>query len=199
MKIISEKDKDAADLANQFLREGKVISFATDTIYGIAVDASNDEAVERLYEIKKRDQKKPIAIFVPNLEMAEEIFIFDDLAKKVAKKFLPGALTLVLETKEQALEILSAKLNSNGDKFIGFRIVDSFFVQKLFEKFNGILAVSSANISGSSPAKNADEFEKFLPEVDLLIVGEVSGKIASTVAKIIDGKINIIRQGPVYL
>jgi L-threonylcarbamoyladenylate synthase len=199
MRIINEKDHDAANLANEFLRNGKVISFATDTIYGIAVDASNDRAVERLYQIKKRDEKKPIAIFVPNIETAEKIFIFDELAKEIAKEFLPGALTLVLETREEAEKILSKKLNSNGDKFIGFRIVDRIFIKNLFEKFDGILAVSSANISGSTPAKNADEIEKFLPEIDLLIVGEVSGKIASTVAKIIDGKINIIRQGPVYL
>ena len=77
MQIISAQDSNAAVLAASFLREGKTISFATDTVYGIAVDASNSKAIAALYQIKNRNKNKPIAIFLPNLKVAEKIFLFD--------------------------------------------------------------------------------------------------------------------------
>ena len=199
MQIINELDKGSAKLASQFLKDGKIIAFATDTIYGIAVDASNDKAVEKLYQVKRRNKNKPIAIFLPDLKAAKEIFIFDDLAKNIAKKFMPGALTLVLETKVEAKKILSNNLNLNNDNFIGFRIIDKKFTQNLFEEFNGILAVSSANLSGNLPLDDAIEIQNQINEIDLIISGETNLKIASTVAKICKGEINILRQGPLRI
>lgn len=195
MKIIDEKNPQAIDLAFEFLKAGKVISFATDTVYGIAVDATNDKAVDKLYQLKKRDEKKPIAIFLPDLKSAEKIFVFDELAKKISTKLFPGALTLVLKTKEKPEITLAKNLNYNADGFLGFRIVDSFFVKKLFERFDGVLAVSSANLSGKNPAQNHQEVAKYFPNLDLLVGGEISTNSPSTVAKIFDGKITILRQG----
>jgi len=199
MKIIDEKNPKAAELASEFLRDGKIVAFATDTVYGIASDASNPKAVEKLYHLKKRDEKKPIAIFLPNLSAAKKIFIFDEISEKIAQEFLPGALTLILETNSNSSSLLAANLNQNNDNSLGFRIVDSFFVNKIFEKFNGFLAVSSANLSNHEPAKSAVEVEKYFPELDLLVCGEISSKMPSTVAKISKGKITIIRQGSVIL
>jgi L-threonylcarbamoyladenylate synthase len=195
MKVISEKDLDAVSIACEFLRAGKVISFATDTIYGIAVDASNFKAVEALYKIKKRDEKKPIAIFVKDLKAAKKIFYFDNLAKKISEKYFPGALTLVLKTKIKSASILAKNLNYNADGFLGFRIVDSNFIEKLLEKFDGALAVTSANLSGQKAATSATEIVKNLTKLDLLISGKVSKKTPSTVLKISNKKITILRQG----
>ena len=77
--------------------------------------------------------------------------------------------------------------------------MDNFFVKELFKKFDGILAVTSVNISGATAATNPDEIKNTLPNIDLLIEGEISHQPASTVAKIIDNKITILRQGPVIL
>ena len=77
--------------------------------------------------------------------------------------------------------------------------MDNFFVKELFKKFDGILAVTSANISGATAATNPDEIKNILPNIDLLIKGEISHQPSSTVAKIIDNKITILRQGPVIL
>lgn len=195
MKVISEKDLDAVSIACEFLRAGKVISFATDTIYGIAVDASNFKAVEALYKIKKRDEKKPIAIFVKDLKAAKKIFYFNNLAKKISEKYFPGALTLVLKTKIKSASILAKNLNYNADGFLGFRIVDSNFIEKLLEKFDGALAVTSANLSGQKAATSATEIVKNLTKLDLLISGKVSKKTPSTVLKISNKKITILRQG----
>jgi L-threonylcarbamoyladenylate synthase len=195
MQVINEKDENAALLAAEFLAAGKLVVFATDTIYGITADASNSKAVERIYQIKKRALNKPIAIFLPNLKVAEKIFIFDEMAQKIAEKFLPGALTLVLETKAESSLLLASNLNQNPDNFIGLRIVDSFFVTKLFEKFNGILAVTSANLSGEKSINDQEEIQNQLPEIDLLVTGKMASKTPSTVAKISAGEITILRQG----
>jgi len=195
MQIINEKDFDAANTACEFLRAGKIISFATDTVYGIASDASNSKAVEGLYKIKKRDEKKPVAIFLKDLASAKKIFHFDELAQEIAQKYLPGALTLVLPIKYEALPMLAPNLNINNDGFVGFRIVNCTFIKKLFEKFDGILAVTSANISGQKAAITDEDVAKNLPNIDLLICGQTPQGEASTVAKISDRKINILRQG----
>ena len=199
MLVVNEKDPNAATLASEFLHHGKVISFSTDTVYALAADASNFKAVETLYQIKNRDPKKPIAIFVKDLDAAKKIFFFDKKAEEIAKKFLPGALTLVLETRDKAFSYIASNLNQNSNNFLGFRVVDKFFVKELFKKFDGILAVTSANISGATAATNPDEIKNILPNIDLLIKGEISHQPSSTVAKIIDNKVIILRQGPVIL
>jgi len=199
MLVINENDSNAATLASEFLHDGKIISFSTDTVYALASDASNFKAVEALYQIKNRDPKKPIAIFVKDLEAAKKIFFFEKKAEEIAKKFLPGALTLVLQTRDEAFLHIASNLNKNSDNFLGFRVVDNFFVKELFKKFDGILAVTSVNISGAIAATNPDEIKNIFPNIDLLIEGEISHQPASTVAKIIDNKITILRQGPVIL
>lgn len=199
MKIINEKDFAAVDIAADLLKAGKIISFPTDTVYGFAVDASNKEAVTNLYQLKNRDQKKPIAIFVKDIASAKKIFSFSKKAEEIAEKFLPGALTLVLPIKCGTSLELASNLNNNHDGFLGFRIVNTDFIKKLFEKFDGIIAVTSANLSGEKEAHNVQEIvEKFL-ELDLLVDGEIPSKIPSTVAKIIEDKITILRQGSIFL
>ena len=76
MIIISEKNPDSVNLAIKYLKQGKVIALPTDTVYGVAVDASNYKAVSNLYKIKNRDIKKPVAIFVRNILIAKKIFYF---------------------------------------------------------------------------------------------------------------------------
>lgn len=194
MKIISENDASAATIAAEFLREGKIIAFATDTIYGIAVDAASQVAVERLYQSKKRDKAKPIAIFLPNLQKAQEIFFFDNIAKKIAQKFFPGPLTLILKVKNRFN--LAKNLNQN-DEFLGFRIIEKKFLSDLFSIFSNPLAVTSVNISGDEALISAEQIKNngsFL-NIDLLIDGGICKKIPSTVVKISQEKIEILREG----
>lgn len=200
MQIILEKNKDAVKLASEFLRAGKLISFAADTVYGIAVDASNSEAVAKLYDLKERDFKKPVAVFVKDIATAKSILCFDEIAKKVAAEFLPGALTLVLKQQDNVGKKIAANLNSEAKDFLGFRIVDRAFVKNLMADFGGILAVSSANKSGVDPASSALEVAKYFSDCALDLVidgGELSQKIVSTVVKISAGEIEILRQGAI--
>jgi L-threonylcarbamoyladenylate synthase len=202
LKIIQENDGNALDLAIASLRAGKVISFACDTVYGLAVDAANSKAVDGLYQIKKRDEKKPIAIFLKDLLAAEKLFYFDKVSKNFAEKFLPGSLTIIMKIKPESRSILAKNLNQNDDQFLGFRIIDYPFVKNLLTKFGGVLAVTSANRSNEKAAISADEVKKYFEDsnLDLLIDGGVSEqKIASTIVKIDDEKISILRQGALKL
>ena len=199
MLVIDEKKSNAVDVAIDFLQKGKVICFATDTVYGVAVDATNSKAVEGLYKLKKRDKNKPIAIFLKNLESAKKLFIFNDLASEIVEKYMPGDITAILKTTDYAKKILAKNLNNNDNDFIGFRIIDSYFVQKLFEKYNGILAVSSANEASQNPCISASLVKKNLKNLDLLIVGKKTSKISSTIVKIVDNELTLIRQGKLIL
>ena len=199
MLVIDEKKSNAVEVAIDFLQKGKVICFATDTVYGVAVDATNPKAVEGLYKLKKRDKNKPIAIFLKNLESAKKLFIFNDLSSEIVEKYMPGDITVILKTTDYAKKILAKNLNNNDNNFIGFRIIDSYFVQKLFEKYNGILAVSSANEASQNPCISASLVKKNLKNLDLLIAGKKTSKISSTIVKIVDNELTLIRQGKLIL
>jgi L-threonylcarbamoyladenylate synthase len=198
MKIILENNPDSAKIAADFLRQQKAISFATDTVYGIAVDATNLKAIEHLYAIKKRDKNKPITIFLKEESDIEKIFIFDKITKKIADKFLFDGLTLVLKKRHDSHDSstnLASNLNINDD-FLGFRIVKNKFISELFKNFDYPLAVTSANISGFSAAISAEEIKSL--DIDLLIDGGIcQKKIPSTVVKIIDNKVIILREGAI--
>jgi L-threonylcarbamoyladenylate synthase len=199
MLVIDQKNPNAVNVAIDFLKKGKVICFATDTVYGVAVDATNPSAVERLYELKNREKNKPIAIFLKDLESAKKIFIFNSLSNSIVEKYIPGGITVILETDKFAQKILAKNLNNNDNNFIGFRIVDSYFVNKLFKKYDGILAVSSANKAFEDACTSASLVKKNLKNLDLLIAGKKTSKISSTIVKIVANKLTIIRQGKLII
>lgn len=202
MLIVKESHNDSVKTALKFLREGKIISFATDTVYGIAADAANEDAVSQLYQIKARSVEKPVQIFLKDIDAAKKIFEFEKTAQRIAQEFLPGALTLVLKTKPQGASNLAASLNLNNDGFLAFRIVETDFLKKLMEGFGGAIAVTSANPSGQKAAVSAKEVEKYFAASNIALLidgGETKQKIASTVAKIHEGRITILRQGSINL
>lgn len=199
MLVINQKDSKAVDLAIKFLNQGKTISFATDTVYGVAVDATNVKAVNKLYALKNRPESKPVAIFVKDIFMAKKLFQFSAVADDIAHKYMPGEITMILKTSNYAKNILAKNLNNNDNEFIGFRIIDSFFVRELFKKYNGILAVSSANKSSEEACFSAHLVRKKLTNLDLLIAGKKTSKIASTIVKIVDEKIEILRHGKLII
>lgn len=201
MRIIFEDDENAIEIAVDFLQKKKIIAFATDTVYGLAVDAASFEAVALLYNLKKRNKNKPIAIFLPNLKAAEDIFIFDELSKKIAAKFLPGALTLVLKKRPQSAVQLAKNLNEK-DEFLGFRIVENNFIAKLLEKFGRAIAVTSANISGEKGAISADEIITSFDGqgLNLLIDGGLCyKKNYSTVIKVDNNSLSVLREGAIKI
>ena len=196
--IIQEDSPNVTEIASDYLKNGKVICFATETVYALACDARSDIAVSSLYQIKKRDPKKPIAVFVKNLTIAKKFLRFSSLENKIAESFMPGMITLILQKKlmQDNHSGVSLLLNECDDS-LGLRIPNHKFCLELLDTFGGIVAVTSANISNMEPAVSfAEAKECFQNKVDLIIDGGIClYKIASTVLEVKKNEIKILREG----
>lgn len=196
MKIIKEADSNAISEAIKTLKSGGIISFATETVYALACDAGNDDAVKKLYHIKQRQKNKPIALMVKDLTTIKKNFILNKEEEIVADKFMPGAITLILQKKDSDNQL--SNLINEGSNMFGVRIPNHQFTLSLLKNFNDLIAATSSNISNQQPSINAsDVISYFNNEIDLLIDGGIcTQKIASTVVKI-NGKqnIEILREG----
>jgi len=181
------------------LKSGKVIAYPTDTVYGLAVDASNTEAVKRLYQIKGRSFNKPIHIILPSLGYAKTLVDWDKTASRLAKKFWPGPLTIVakLKSNSKSLKLLAAKTNS-----LGLRMPDNAIALDLAKVLKRPVTTTSANISGSGDCYTADEIRRQFKDKrlkpDIIInAGRLPKRQPSTVIKIVAGKVEMLRHGPI--
>ena len=191
--ILNENDNQAINLAVKSIKSGNLIIFPTDTIYGIAADANDDLAVKKIYDLKERNSNKPIAIFLKNISEIEKYFQLNDLEKKIIKKYIPGAITIILKPKENRF----SKLLNQNDETLAVRIANHEFCLDLLDKFDGAIAVSSSNISGEKEISNINLLEKkFYDKIDLIIEGKINkSQTASTIVKVENDEIKILTQG----
>lgn len=179
----------------EILKNGGIVVFPTDTVYGIGVNAFDENAVKKLYDAKERQSNKPICILVSNKEMIERIA--KDITKfeyKLIEKFLPGPLTIILKKKDIIPDILTAHQDT-----IGIRIPKENIARKLIDYAGVPIATTSANISGEqSGTKLNDIIKVFKNRADFFIDGgESKLGTASTIVKVVDGVPEILRQGPI--
>jgi len=177
------------EFIKKIILEGKVFICGTDTLYGLCVNALDESALKKIYEIKKRDKNKPVSIFLRDIEDIEKYAYVDSTSKKIIDKFLPGPLTIVLRKKDSIPDILSKD-------YIGIRVPDSYIIRKLSIV---PLTATSANLSGKTPPSSFDEIDReLIDKVDLIIdTGVCPYKKPSTVIKVIDNKVELIREGAV--
>lgn len=159
LKINFQSIKEAVKL----LKSGGVVIFPTETVYGIGVLASNENAIRKLFEIKNRSLDKPLQILIADIAQVD-LFAAEisDKAKELIKKYWPGPLTLVFKKKPDISDLITASGNT-----VGLRMPADKNILKLI-KMTGPLAASSANISGKSDPKLAEEVKI---EADLLLDG----------------------------
>lgn len=205
MEIIKLSEENFDELilkAKTILKKGGVIIYPTDTLYGLGVLASNEEAVKKVKLIKNRidesTSKKPISIIVSDKEMLENYVETNDSCNKLISKYLPGKLTLILKSKNKEL---SKNLNS-GDT-LGIRIPDNNFVLNLVKELGEPITTTSANLAGQSTKSTVDEILEDLGEniklIDLAIdQGVLSGK-GSTVVDFTNDEIKVLREGEVVM
>ncbi len=178
--------------AAAILRDGGLVIVPTETVYGIAVDAMNADAVERLYEIKGRDQDKPLALQLPDVEEVFHAAQEDSRARRLASLW-PGPITLVLRHQG----IIPRWITPTP--FCGFRIPDHPVMLELLRSVARPLAVPSANFSGR-PAPTS--IEAVDPDLIGLVDGMIDGgpcRVAkeSTVVRVDDSSVKILREGAV--
>lgn len=180
-----EIPREQVEQAVAAIKQGRLVVIPTDTVYGIAADPNNKDAIARLIATKKRDAEKPIALLASEIESIIDFgAIMNEQELALAKAFWPGALTLVMNVKDGAPE--------------GFRIPDLEISREIIKKCGGVLRVSSANLSGGTPALTAKDAAMALAKEDIAMfidTGSVKGGVASTVASAASGQLKIFREG----
>ena len=177
----------------QIIRNGGIVVFPTETVYGIGTNGLNENSIKRLYEVKQRPLNKPISLLVNSIEMIEQITQnISELEYKLIKKFMPGPLTIILKKKDIIPNILTA----NGDT-VGIRMPENKVALKLIEYAGVPIATPSANISGKPSGTTLDMINNdFGEKVNYFIDGGKSKiGVASTIIQVIDGKPHILREG----
>jgi len=179
------------DSAVNIIKNGGVVVYPTDTLYGLGSNALDKRAVKRVFEIKGRKFNKPVSIAFSSFEQAKKYVKFNYTALKLAKKFLPGPLTLILPLKKKLPKNLT-----QGKNEIGIRIPDNKIALELIKKSGVPITATSANLSGGrDPATAKEAIKQIGNKVDLILdAGRCKYNKGSTIVKIVDG-IEIIREG----
>jgi len=194
IKVSPRNFKKIVEIATKLIKEGKILVFPTDTVYGLLADAKNEKVIKRVFKIKKRLKRKPTPIFVKDIRMAKNLAYIDKFQEKFLKKIWPGKVTIILKRKN----ILPNILFSNK-KTIGLRIPNYKLVNNLLEKLDFPLTGTSANISGKPPSTKIKEVinqfkkKKMQPDV-ILDAGNLKPSLPSTVINLTK-RPKILRQG----
>lgn len=187
-------DESELNKIKEILNNDGVIIFPTDTVYGIACNCFNEKAIKKVFDIKKRPENKPINVLSNNLDKIKLVSKnINEKEKFLIDKYMPGALTIILDKNEKVSDILTAGLDT-----IGVRIPKNNISLRILENVSYPLATTSANISGDSAGiKITDFLKEFDGVVDAIIDGgETDLKVASTIVRVeSDNKLKIIREG----
>lgn len=179
--------QDLISKAAKIIESGGVVIHPTDTCYGLAANVLDPIAVAKIYKLKGRDFDKPVIFCVRDFAMASELVQFDQFAKSLFDKFLPGPLTLVLPSK------------INPGKKDSIRIPNHPVILALSKICSVPFTTTSANLSGGPNPYSAEEIpDEIKSGVDLILdVGPLPKNLPSTVVDVSEGKITILRAGPV--
>lgn len=181
--------------AVSLLRQGEVVAFPTETVYGLGADARQISAIQKLFAIKARPQQKPLSLLIPNREAifdwAENVSL---AISRLGEVFWPGPLTMVVTHNQKVLPVIVANTPR-----IGLRVPAHPVTQALLKGVGHALAVPSANMSGQLSPTRAEQVEQSLGDKIPLILdgGECSVGIASTVIDMTGEVPLILRQGAI--
>jgi L-threonylcarbamoyladenylate synthase len=193
----AELFRTAVARAVELLRAGEVVALPTETVYGLAANALNPKAVERLFEIKGRPANNPIIVHVASVEMARRCVAgWPVLADKLTNAFWPGPLTLVLPRAKEIPDLVTA-----GGPTVGVRWPSHPFIQAVIRACGFPLAAPSANLSGRVSPTNAGHVRKSLGDKIQLIVdgGQAQVGIESTVLDLSASPPRLLRPGMIHV
>ncbi len=175
MQVFTNPTQSEIKMAAKSLRDGNLVAFPTETVYGLGADAVNEKAVSQVYSVKCRPIDHPLIVHISSVEQLGKWAIdIPDYATKLANEFWPGPMTLILKKSELAQEFITG-----GQESIGLRIPDQQVALKLLEEFEGLgglgIAAPSANRFGSISPTTASaveiELSSFLGSEDLILDG----------------------------
>ena len=185
----------AIDQALQVLKQGGLVAFPTDTVYGVGAHPFLPRAVEQIYHVKGRPRGKPIPILLASAEsLAEVAEGVPPEAWALAQRFWPGPLTIVLRRDPSIPDVITA-----GGPNVAVRVPDHEFALRLIGAAGGALAATSANLSGHPDPVTAQEVLGYLEgRIDLILDGgPCPGGQASTVIDLTGVSPTVVRPGPI--
>jgi len=183
-------DPQGIQKASKVVSDGGVVVFPTDTVYGVGCDPFNKKSVDKIYKIKNRSKTKPFPILVYSMKEANQIADFDSDSQRLAEKFWPGPLTLILKLKDSRIE-----KSLDVKERIAVRVPNNKCLLDLLSSCKFLIG-TSANISGQESFTNSEECYNSLSDFDVFLDGgNLEGKGESTIIEIIDGKPIIHRSG----
>ena len=174
---------------------GKVLCFTTDTVWGVGVVVDNNLSIglNKIYQMKKRDLNKPLAVLASNIEEIKKHVVYDQDIEDVMNKW-PGALTIIFEKKDDFFNELT------DFDTIALRIPNNHVSLSILD-YLGFIATTSVNLSNSEPLNNKEDIEKYFSEyIDYLIVDETSlSKVSSTIVDVTNKPFKVIRSGDIKI
>jgi L-threonylcarbamoyladenylate synthase len=190
MKTLRVKcDSEGIDIAISSIKKGEIVVFPTDTVYGIGCDPYNQNSIKSIYQIKNRAPSKSFPILGFSKKELSEIAFFDERANKIAEKYWPGEITLVLKLKDEKL-----KKTLKLDEKIAVRVPNNACILSILKECKLIIG-TSANISNSKSFSDPEECIRNISGYDLFVDGGIiSSKGESTVIEI-DKEIKVLRKG----
>lgn len=184
-----------SEIVAEILKSGGVVIYPTDTLYGLGANAFDEDAILKIYKIKKRDKNKPLPIIVKDLKMVRRITCVDSKVERILNKIWPGPITVVLRKKD----IIPYILTGNNET-VAIRIPDNEFISVLMNKLDFPIIATSANISGENNLLKSNEiikkFKSGEVKPDLFVnSGEIKNLKPSTIIDLSTGIPKILRIG----
>lgn len=193
--MILQQTTDNLEQIGATIARGGVIAFRTDTFYGLGADPFNLSAVQKIRELKGREDDKPILVVISHPEEINRLIphrskAFEDLTRR----FWPGALTIIGRAADDLSEELTA-----GTQTVGVRLPNDDRVRALIDACGGVLTATSANVSGHPPSRTAVEVEKYFGrQIDVIVDGGVTTvESPSSVVDATTDEIKLVREGVV--
>jgi len=178
MEIISNPSQDEIKKAAKALKDGHLVAFPTETVYGLGADATNEKAVSRIYSVKGRPTDHPLIVHISSINLLDKWAIqIPEYAMKLAGEFWPGPMTLILKRSDLAKDFITG-----GQDYVGLRVPNQLVALSLLSKFKSLgglgIAAPSANRFGAVSPTTADAVEDelgdFLNDNDLILNGGLS-------------------------
>ena len=193
IKINSTQQKEEIKKAADVLKNGGLVGIPTETVYGLGANALDEEAVKSVFVAKGRPQDNPLSVHISDFDeiydLVEEV---PESAKKLAEKYWPGPMTIILKKSEKIPDVVSAGLDT-----VAIRLPEHEIARAIIRQAGVPIAAPSANVSGSpSPTSAKNVFEDMNGKIPLIVDGgECTVGVESTVVTLVKDKPKILRPG----
>ncbi|MBO5121373.1 MAG: threonylcarbamoyl-AMP synthase [Bacilli bacterium] len=176
----------------EVINNGGLVITPTDTIYGIMGDALNEDVIRRVFDVKQRPFNKPLLLLMDSFEMVDNYTEeLSEMERKLVNRFWPGLVTFILKKNDKVSDLITS-----GNDTVGIRIPDNKDLLEIIRRLKRPVISTSANITGTPVITSTKLLEKdLIDNIDYIYDGGDVNEISSCIVRVIDNKVNILRDG----